>query len=299
VGLLLRAVEIKSRHQWRWVLIDSESGAPLADHTVALDPASREMRAFEDLPRYVRWRADPDRRVAHETELVAQVGTWIGQQVLGGTICRQVASAAPATVRVEAPEFLLFRPLELAYVDGVPLARHGVSLVYDVGAPRSRSTPRSSRPHSTEWPPLPTRKTIPHERHRYRGTGSGPRPASGGGGAASRGGGRSGAGRPPRGRPAAETEGELARTALAHIAATRGHRTPGDRYLRGRHQPVRRTRAPSPSRALVLLALQTEVELTRTTGGRWRLCVHKQAMSDSTLGQLLAKLIALYRRSAS
>jgi hypothetical protein len=269
VGLLLRAVEIKSRHQWRWVLIDSESGAPLADHTVALDPASREMRAFEDLPRYVRWRADPDRRVAHETELVAQVGTWIGQQVLGGTICRQVASAAPATVRVEAPEFLLFRPLELAYVDGVPLARHGVSLVYDVGAPRSRSTPRSSRPHSTEWPPLPTRKTIPH------------------------------AGRPPRGRPAAETEGELARTALAHIAATRGHRTPGDRYLRGRHQPVRRTRAPSPSRALVLLALQTEVELTRTTGGRWRLCVHKQAMSDSTLGQLLAKLIALYRRSAS
>jgi hypothetical protein len=32
VGLLLRAVEIKSRHQWRWVLIDSESDE--ADPTV-------------------------------------------------------------------------------------------------------------------------------------------------------------------------------------------------------------------------------------------------------------------------
>jgi hypothetical protein len=58
---------------------------------------------------------------------------------LGEAVGRQIVAAAPVTVRVEVPdsaEFLLFRPLELAYVDGIPLARRGdVSLVYDVGAP--------------------------------------------------------------------------------------------------------------------------------------------------------------------
>jgi hypothetical protein len=47
--------------------------------------------------------------------------------------------------------------------------------------------------------------------------------------------------------------------------------------------------------ALIVLALQTEVDLTRTDTGRWRLRIHKKAMRDSTLTQLITKLIGFYR----
>jgi hypothetical protein len=102
------------------------------------------------------------------------------------------------------------------------------------------------------------------------------------------------------GQPAG-TEGELARTALAHLAATPERADTVRRAISIAEDDTSRFVEPDTLAvgALVLLALQTEVELTRTTGGRWRLRVHKQAMSDSTLGQLLAKLVALYRRSSS
>jgi hypothetical protein len=45
----------------------------------------------------------------------------------------------------------------------------------------------------------------------------------------------------------------------------------------------------------VVLALQTEVDLTRTETGRWRLRIHKKAMRDAALVQLITKLIDFYR----
>ena len=47
--------------------------------------------------------------------------------------------------------------------------------------------------------------------------------------------------------------------------------------------------------ALALLALQTEVKLTRTPNGRWTLHIHKPSMRDSTLTNLITKLINFYR----
>jgi hypothetical protein len=44
--------------------------------------------------------------------------------------------------------------------------------------------------------------------------------------------------------------------------------------------------------ALVVLALQTEVKLTRSPQGRWAFTFHKHHMRDSTLGQVISKLIA-------
>ena len=41
---------------------------------------------------------------------------------------------------------------------------------------------------------------------------------------------------------------------------------------------------------LVVLALQTEVKLTRNPQGRWTLTVHKHPMRDSALGQVISKL---------
>ena len=136
VGLVLRAVEVAGPHRWRWLLVDERSGAPLADHQVELDPGAAETKAFEDLYRYLRWRADPDRRVASEVELLSRIGAWIGSDLLGERIGRAIVAAAPVMVRVQVPDgaqFLAFLPWELAHVDGVPLAARGdVALVYDL-----------------------------------------------------------------------------------------------------------------------------------------------------------------------
>jgi hypothetical protein len=136
--LLLQAVEVAGSHRWRWLLVDERSGAALADHPVDLDPRAAETEAFEDLYRFLRWRANPDRRVASEAELVGRVGAWIGSAALGGQVSRAIVAAA-VTVRVQVPagaEFLAFRPWELAHVGGVPLAARGdVALIYDLPGP--------------------------------------------------------------------------------------------------------------------------------------------------------------------
>jgi hypothetical protein len=139
VGLVLRAVEVAGPYRWRWLLVDEHSGTALADHQVDLDPRASETEAFEDLYRFLRWRADPDRRVASEAAWVSRVGAWIGSVALGEGIGRAIVAAAPVTVRVQVPagaEFLAFRPWELAHVGGVPLAARGeVALVYDLPGP--------------------------------------------------------------------------------------------------------------------------------------------------------------------
>ncbi|HKR52018.1 MAG TPA: hypothetical protein VJT72_21055 [Pseudonocardiaceae bacterium] len=146
MGLVLRAVDVAGPYRWRWLLVDERSGVLLADHQVELDPGADETAAFGDLYRFVRWRADPDRRTGSEAELVCRVGAWIGSVVLGERIGRVIATAAPVTVRVVVPigaEFLAFRPLELAHIGGVPLATLGqVVLVYDfLGSPRLGKVP--------------------------------------------------------------------------------------------------------------------------------------------------------------
>jgi hypothetical protein len=137
--LLLQAVDVVGRYRWRWLLVDERSGAALADHPVDLDPRAVETEAFEDLYRFLRWRADPDRRVASEAELVGRVGAWIGSAALGETVGRAIVAAAPVTVGVQVPagaEFLAFRPWELAHVGGMPLAARGdVALVYELPGP--------------------------------------------------------------------------------------------------------------------------------------------------------------------
>lgn len=139
MGLLLQAVDVAGPHRWRWLLVDESSGAALADHPVDLDPHASETEAFEDLYRFLRWRAEPDRRVASETELVGRIGAWIGSTALGEQVGRAIVAAAPVTVRVQVlagAEFLAFRPWELAHVGGVPLAARGdVALVYDLPGP--------------------------------------------------------------------------------------------------------------------------------------------------------------------
>jgi len=46
--------------------------------------------------------------------------------------------------------------------------------------------------------------------------------------------------------------------------------------------------------ALVVLTLQTEVKLSRNTQGRWTFTSHNHPMRDSTLAQVISKLLATY-----
>jgi CHAT domain len=132
--------------QWRWLLSEEGSGAPLADHQVDLAGAPGEFEAFTDLYRHLRWNAVPDRRTTSETEIAARLGAWAGPAVLGQRVCEAIVAAAPVTVRVIVPEqtgFLLSWPLELIHAGGRPLAARGdVTLAYDLAPDAAGRSPR-------------------------------------------------------------------------------------------------------------------------------------------------------------
>jgi tetratricopeptide (TPR) repeat protein len=118
---------------WRWVLTGA-AGAFIADHEVRLDERSSQYEAFSDLEYYISSFASVDRYAEDEARIVAGVGQWLESEVFG-QIAESLVSAArraPVTVRVVVPESaraLLFRPLELAYAGGRPLAAQDVTLV--------------------------------------------------------------------------------------------------------------------------------------------------------------------------
>src|SRR6266496_3672012 len=124
VGLVqLEVLDFEGPTRWRWRLTEQPGGGFLADHQVDLDQTNAEYEAFTDLDGYLRWNAAPDRRLQSEAELIAQVGGWIGERVLG-PVGPAILKRRPSTVRLvlppEPPEaaVLAYRPLELAYVEG-------------------------------------------------------------------------------------------------------------------------------------------------------------------------------------
>jgi hypothetical protein len=86
--------------------------------------------------------------------------------------------------------------------------------------------------------------------------------------------------------------GDLARATLVHLAATCSDLVPV--ITRAIDDPGYAVREPVSLTvgALVVLALQTEVKLARNAQGRWTFTVHKHPMRDSTLGQVISKLLA-------
>jgi tetratricopeptide (TPR) repeat protein len=90
--------------------------------------------------------------------------------------------------------------------------------------------------------------------------------------------------------------GDLAKATLMHLAATRP-----DLLLiitRAIDDPGYPARDPVTLTvgALVILALQSEVKVSRNTQGRWTFTLHKHPMRDSTLGQVISKLLSYISR---
>jgi tetratricopeptide (TPR) repeat protein len=119
--------------RWRWVLTDV-SGAFLADHEVRVDERGSQYEAFTNMEDYISSFAAADRYVQDEARIVADVGRWLESEVFGpiAEVLARAAKRAPVTVRVVVPEVaraLLFRPFELTYASGKPLAVQDVTLV--------------------------------------------------------------------------------------------------------------------------------------------------------------------------
>lgn len=89
--------------------------------------------------------------------------------------------------------------------------------------------------------------------------------------------------------------GELARAALAHLVTSRPELSPVlGRAISLPTDTARFDPATLAVGGLVMIALQTELKLSRNESGQWRFSLHKKPMRDSTLGRVLAKLIGLY-----
>ncbi|SDL50030.1 hypothetical protein SAMN05660642_00055 [Geodermatophilus siccatus] len=143
-GLVLEPVEVTGPTRWRW-LLRTEDGEALASHEVVVPEGDFEFGGFTDLYRWLRWQADPDRRVTSEAELTARVGDWIGRHLLGAEVMEVLLEEAPVIVRVPVPAalgFLPYRPWEIAAWQGQVLAREQVGFVFDL--PDTRRRPRTA-----------------------------------------------------------------------------------------------------------------------------------------------------------
>ena len=128
--LRLKVKAYQNQTQWDWELSGPDEEI-LAGHQVKLDPRRWEFGAVSALAGYLWSHAAPDKRLEEETRIVAEVGDWIGEQVLG-PVAHAMLAARPATVRVVIPggaAAMLGWPLQLARVNGVPVALQDVTFV--------------------------------------------------------------------------------------------------------------------------------------------------------------------------
>jgi hypothetical protein len=132
--LNLAVADYKDAQHWYWRLTDAD-GQFLADQEVNLNPSNAEYEGFLDLPSYLAIHATPDRRRDDEARLVRQLGEWMGRNFYGPIGDKILEAGTPAIVRVLVPKEaagLLYRPWELGYVQGQPLALQDVTLIFEV-----------------------------------------------------------------------------------------------------------------------------------------------------------------------
>ncbi|MCP3727119.1 CHAT domain-containing protein [Paraburkholderia sp. CNPSo 3272] len=134
--LVLEVSGYTDADHWNWHLKDAR-GVTLASHAVILAHADWRREALFNLPAWLHYHCAPDAADEDERRHLQAFGAWLGEVVLGPAIAGHlVAYAKPAAlVRLVLPQAaatLLALPLEMAHVSGQPLARYGVSFVFEV-----------------------------------------------------------------------------------------------------------------------------------------------------------------------
>jgi hypothetical protein len=153
--LHLELTDYQADTRWRWVLSD-ENHKFLADHEVTLDAADPRYQDFLDIPARLDYHHpfDYDRYeqcLAERAAWMDDLGEWAGAALFGGlqAALRQRLRPPATVVQVTLPaaaQGLLFRPFEIAHLDGQTLAEAGLRLVYTIGQPSSLPHPRAERP---------------------------------------------------------------------------------------------------------------------------------------------------------
>ncbi|HVE84710.1 MAG TPA: CHAT domain-containing protein, partial [Myxococcales bacterium] len=136
--LALSIEEFGSETSWRWVLTDPD-GKFVGDQVVALDKGDPVYAGFEDLPRRLKYL----QQVHREQDVLAELGRWIGEKVFGqvGAKLLEFERAPACVVQVRVPQAaqaLVFRPFELAHVDGRSLVERGFRFIYTVDGGAAR-----------------------------------------------------------------------------------------------------------------------------------------------------------------
>ncbi len=170
MSLRLLVTDFEDEAQWRWLLTD-EHGAFLADHAVGLDRDAPEFQGWIDPYAHVRWHADPASGLDGARALVDELGQWIGVHVWGdvGERIAERAKESSVVVRVSVPasaEAMLYRPLELGYLGGLPLAQRDISLVFEFAdATGSAKADVGERLRMLALFSVPTDQTALNSRH--------------------------------------------------------------------------------------------------------------------------------------
>jgi tetratricopeptide (TPR) repeat protein len=132
--LLLKVADCKDYLHWRWVLTDNADNI-LADQEVRLEADDPNYNEMIDLYSYLNSYSSPDNRIVDQLQLLDEIGTWIGSNILGKVGDRLSQYHTPLTIRVlippDAPR-LAYLPLEAARIGDQPLALRDISLIFEL-----------------------------------------------------------------------------------------------------------------------------------------------------------------------
>lgn len=132
--LTLTLTAYRDASQWDWRLDDAK-GSYLADGEVRLNHKDVAYRGVENLPAFLHDFSSPTRT---EADLLGEVGAWMGRHVFGSlanALGKRAQLHAPVPIRLILPppaQELVFRPFELAHLDGKTFAERGIRFVYEV-----------------------------------------------------------------------------------------------------------------------------------------------------------------------
>jgi hypothetical protein len=81
--LMLHLSDVTDPMHWQWTL-QTAGGTALAEHHVALDPASPTVEAWTNLFRYLRGRTFPPQLLGPRRDTLTALSEWVRTAVHGG-----------------------------------------------------------------------------------------------------------------------------------------------------------------------------------------------------------------------
>ncbi|MCP4702396.1 MAG: CHAT domain-containing protein [Gammaproteobacteria bacterium] len=133
----LHLTDRQSDTRWRWRLDDAR-GNFLADREVDLGKDDIHYKGLADLQGYLDFYGGREEDIRPHAELLDELGAWLGERLFDGVLgealldCLDALGTPVTMVLPPEAQSLIYAPLELAHLDGEPLARQGIRLIYRI-----------------------------------------------------------------------------------------------------------------------------------------------------------------------